>query len=279
MSTRLVDIVLPVYNASSELRHCLDALIDRLPAWANLQIVDDASPARDITTLLRQHPITRMSRVRVLRNLRNLGFVRNVNAAIARTTNDVVLLNSDTVVTHGWLDRLIAGLLSDPAIATVTPFSNNAEICSLPAFCRANPVPADPEVLARAAVKAGPPTYPDLPTGVGFCMAIRREAWADVGELDALTFGRGYGEENDWCFRATARGWRHVLCDDAYVVHVGGMSFAHTGHQPGGEQLEKLVALHPDYNAVIADFIQRDPLALRRQAVLSQLNETDAPTG
>jgi len=270
-----IEIILPVYNAPGDVRRCLDALIDRLPTWATLQIVDDASTDTDIEAILRRHPIVGLPRVRVLRNLRNLGFVRSVNAAMMRTSSDVVLLNSDTIVTRGWLDRMVACARTDTTIASSTPFSNNAEICSLPHFCRANPVPPDPDEFARAAVAAGPPVYPALPTGVGFCLFIRRAAWDAVGPFDAITFGRGYGEENDWCFRASALGWRHVLCDDAYVVHVGGMSFASTSHRPGGGQLDKLLALHPHYNEVIADFIRRDPIAPRRQAILSQLHDAD----
>jgi GT2 family glycosyltransferase len=266
-----VEIILPVFNASDDLRRCLDALAGRLPARASLQIVDDASSDPSIATMLLSHPLALRPGVRIVRNLRNLGFVRSVNTAMARTTSDVVLLNSDTIVTHGWLDRILACAHSDPAIATITPFSNNAEICSFPEFCRVNPVPSDPEAFAHATARAGPPCYPDLPTGVGFCMFIRREAWNVVGAFDAVAFGRGYGEENDWCFRAAAQGWRNVLCDDAYVVHVGGMSFADTGHRPGGGQMDKLLALHPHYNEVIADFIRRDPIAPRRHAVLSAL--------
>jgi GT2 family glycosyltransferase len=275
--TRAVEIILPVFNAAIDLRRCLDALLDRLPQDATVQVVDDASTEPDIHTLLRTHALCGIDRVRLFRNVRNLGFVRSVNAAMSRTTADVVLLNSDTIVTHGWLERILACAHSDPAIATITPFSNNAEICSLPEFCRANPAPSDPETFARAAVRAGPPVYPDLPTGVGFCMFIRRKAWESVGEFDAVSFGRGYGEENDWCFRAMARGWRNVLCDDAYVVHVGGKSFAETRHRPGGGQLERLLALHPHYNDVIADFIRRDPIAPRRQAVLTALTNYAIP--
>lgn len=269
----MIEIILPVYNAPDVLHACLDALESRLPAWASLQIVDDASPDARIQALLAVHAIRGRPGVRVLRNASNLGFVANVNAAMRRSDRDVVLLNSDTIVTHGWLDRLRACAASDTGIASITPFSNNAEICSFPEFCRSNPVPSDPELIADAAASAGAPDYPPLPTAVGFCMFIRRAAWADVGEFDAATFGAGYGEENDWSFRAAKRGWRHVLCDDAYVVHVGGQSFADTGHKPGGEQLARLLAIHPDYNDVIADFIRRDPFAARRQAIRSRLAE------
>ena len=85
--------------------------------------------------------------------------------------------------------------------------------------------------IARAAV----PTYPDLPTGVGFCLFIRRALIDEIGMLDTA-FGAGYGEENDLCLRAARAGWRNVLADNAFVIHVGGRSFA--GRKP------QLSALH-----------------------------------
>lgn len=266
-----IDVIVPIYNAATATAACLDALATRLPDWAGVQLVDDASTDPAIAPLLAGHRLARAGNVRVIRQARNLGFVATVNAAMARSDRDVVLLNSDTVVTRGWLERLRACADSDPAIATATPFSNNAEICSLPQFCRANPVPDDPEAIAAIVAAAGEPQYPDLPTGVGFCMFIRRRALAMIGDFDAATFGRGYGEENDWCLRASGHGWRHVLCDDAYVVHQGGLSFADTPWRPGGGQLARLLARYPHYNALIAQFIARDPFRARRQAIAARL--------
>lgn len=265
----LPQVVVPVHNAAALLADCLDALARTLPPEATVQVVDDASSEAAVADLLAGHPLLRRPGVALHRQPRNLGFVATVNAAVARAPGDVVLLNSDTRVTVGWLQRLVACAASDPAIASATPWSNNAEICSLPAWCRANPAPADADAVAAALAAAAPPDYPPLPTAVGFCMFLRRAAWAQVGGFDEATFGRGYGEENDWCLRASAFGWRHVLCDDAYVVHVGGASFAGTGHRPGGAQLERLCARYPHYNALIADFIRSDPLAARRQALLA----------
>jgi GT2 family glycosyltransferase len=194
-----------------------------------------------------------------------------------RAAGDVVLLNADTITTRGWLERLAACAASDPRIATATPFSNNAEICSFPAFCVANPLPADADAIAAACVAAGPPGYPELPTGVGFCMFVRRAALDAIGGFDAATFGRGYGEENDFCRRAAGHGWRNVLCDDAFVGHRGGVSFGDTGHRPGGENLARLLARYPGYNAAVADFIARDPLAPRRARIAAALAGAASP--
>src|SRR5204863_7778313 len=102
----------------------------------------------------------------------NMGFIATANRGMTRSTADIVLLNSDTIVTDGWLAALQRCAASDPAIATVTPFSNNAEICSFPRFCEDNPWPLgrDAGPVRRALADAAVPTYPDLPTCVGFCM-------------------------------------------------------------------------------------------------------------
>lgn len=269
-----VDIIIPVYNAAALLQRCLAAL-DRCtnPKQARVLVIDDASPDPAIAPLLDAWAAASPLRPRVLRNEVNLGFVGTVNRGFGATRGDALLLNADTEVTPGWLDRMSTALASDPRIATVTPFSNNAEICSWPEFCRVTPVPPDPERVAHAFTRAPPPAYPDLPTAVGFCMLIRRAALDALGDFDQATFGRGYGEENDFCLRAAGHGWRNVLADDCYVVHAGGGSFAPLGLKPGGDNLARLLARYPRYNGEVAAFIQADPLAPRRAQVAAAYRE------
>jgi len=262
-------VVVPIHNGHDALARCLPALAATLPPDVPVELVDDASTDPRIAPLLERH--ARLPRWQVLRQETNLGFVRTVNGAFARTDLDVVLLNSDTIPAGDWYARLLRCARSDPAIATATPFSNHAEICSFPRFCHANPVPGDLDAVARAVAASGSPSYPDLPTGVGFCMVVRRSALARIGDFDAETFGRGYGEENDFCRRAAGHGLRNVLCDDAYVAHVGGQSFGPLGLAPGGENLARLAARYPHYQALVADFIARDPLAPRRAQIAGTL--------
>ena len=105
------------------------------------------------------------------------------------------------VVTPGWLERMAFCLSSDQNIATATPWSNNAEICSLPKTLQANPIPADIDHLARELYAHHQPVYPQLPTAVGFAMLVSQQAKARVGYFDEETFGHGYGEENDYSLR------------------------------------------------------------------------------
>lgn len=266
----MTTVIVPVYDAVVATAACLAALKRSIAADADVLLIDDASPDPAIAPMLAMFAKSR-PQTRVAHNIRNLGFVGTVNRALAESAGDVLLLNSDTLPTLGFLERIECCAASDGRIASVTPFSNNAEICSYPAFCKPNPLPADIDAVAAAfAEEANTPPI-DLPTGVGFCMWLRRAAIDAVGDLDHSTFGRGYGEENDWCQRAAAHGWRNVLCPSAYVAHVGHASFAQTGERAGGENLRRLVARYPRYNGEVADFIARDPPAAIRARVAARL--------
>ena len=265
--SRLPTVVVPVFNALAVTRQCLAAL-DRCSPDARVIIVNDASTEPGLLPLLRDW-VARHPDQHLIDLPQNRGFVHAANRGAAEAEGDLVLLNSDAEVTPGWLDALGRCLASDRAIATATPWSNNAEIVSLPEFCQANPVPADADVWAAAVLATARGDYPELPTGVGFCMAIAGTAIQELGLFDEAAFGRGYGEENDFCFRARKAGWRNVLCEDAYVVHHGGQSFGPIGLRPDESSMQRLLAKHPDYLEQVSQWIERDPLAARRAEVLA----------
>ncbi|NKI35086.1 glycosyltransferase family 2 protein [Wenzhouxiangella sp. XN79A] len=262
-------IVVPVFNAPDETRRCLSALRRTLaPGQADVIVIDDASTDPAIPALLAEACDPAWHRER---QARNLGFVGTVNRGMALAgPADVVLLNSDTVPAGDWLNAMRRCAEVCPDAASITPWTNNGEIVSLPELCRAAPVPADVERWARACL-ATRPAYPSLPTAVGFCMFLRRACLDAVGDFDARTFGKGYGEENDWCMRATAAGWTHRLCDDAFVAHQGQASFGPLGLKPDESAMQRLLGLHPDYLDRVMAFIRDDPLAPHRARVLAAL--------
>ena len=193
-----VDIIVPIYNAAADVRQCLHALLDHTPSFARVILADDASTDPTLPELFGHFQERAQFKVERLQHTQNLGFVGNVNAALRHSKNDALILNSDTLVTSGWLEAMSACLRADSHIASVTPWSNNAEICSFPELCVAAPPPKELKTIA-AACAAMSPTYPSLPTGVGFCMLMRRSVLERIGTFDAALFGRGYGEENDFC--------------------------------------------------------------------------------
>jgi GT2 family glycosyltransferase/glycosyltransferase involved in cell wall biosynthesis len=274
----VIDVVVPVYNAPDDVLACVESVLAHTRGDYELVLIDDASPDPRVREVFATIAARRLPHVKLLANDRNLGFTGTANRGMARATHDVVLLNSDTIVTAGWLDALRRCAASDPRIGTVTPFSNNAEICSYPRLCVEHPWPTglDPEPLRHALEDAAVPSYPDLPTGVGFCMFVRRALIDAIGTFDAA-FGAGYGEENDFCMRAHAAGFRNVLCDDAFVLHTGGKSFAGTKEQLGVRNMALLLERHPGYLDLVRDFIARDPLASLREAARTAHDRLHGP--
>lgn len=276
---RPVEIVLPVHGSLDVVRRCVASVLDTAchQPW-HLTIIDDASPGPEVGRWLREfaaiHP-----EVTVLANARNLGFVATVNLGLRLAgRRDVVLLNSDTEVAGDWIDRLHRAAHGAPRIGTVTPFSNNATICSFPRFCEDNPLPPGHTTATLdqlfAQTHAGQTV--EIPTAVGFCMYIRRDCLDEVGEFDAQTFGAGYGEENDFCLRATARGWQHLHALDVFVYHAGATSFSERRHELQRAALEAMRRLHPGYEDLIRAFVQRDPARPYRETIERVLEGGDA---
>lgn len=224
--TEAVDIIIPVYNGYDDLQLCIPSVLKHTDLTKHRVIlINDCSPDERIAPYLDD---LSQEHILVLHNEKNMGFSANVNKGMAQSTDrDVLLLNSDTIVTAGWLDKIIACAYREESIATVTPLSNSATLCSVPVMCQDNPVPENVTVdeyaglIERCSLKR----YPTITVAVGFCMYIKRCVIDDIGVFDAKTFGRGYGEENDFCNRAQQAGYHHVMCDDTFVYHKGTASF------------------------------------------------------
>ena len=264
-----IDVIVPVYGGLAATRRCLESVLTNPQRAAHeVVVVDDRGPEPGIARYL--DPLAAAGRLTLLRNERNLGFVQSVNRGMAlHPDRDVVLLNSDTEVANDWLDRLSAAARSAPDIATATPFSNNATICSYPFEGWNGDVPGALGLAGLDAVFAATLAGRtlDIPTAVGFCMYIRRDCLARIGLFDAERYGRGYGEENDFCMRALKAGWRHVLAADAFVFHEGSVSFGPEKLKLIERATQVLVEAHPDYPQRVHDFIARDPARPLRDAI------------
>jgi GT2 family glycosyltransferase len=265
----VIDVVIPVYKGLEATRRCLESVLANPQATPmEVVVIDDATPDRAIADYLDQ--LAREGRITLERNNSNQGFVRSVNRGMLRHVDrDVVLLNSDTEVANDWLDRLHAVSRSAPDVATVTPFSNSATICSYPFEGWGGGVPGGLG-LARldrlfASTNAGKAV--ELPTAVGFCMYIRRDCLAQLGLFDAERFGRGYGEENDFCMRAGKAGWRNLLAGDVFVFHEGSVSFSGEKAALLQASAKALFEVHPDYPQVVHEFLVRDPPLDLRAAI------------
>jgi GT2 family glycosyltransferase/glycosyltransferase involved in cell wall biosynthesis len=275
----VIDVIVPVYMGRDAVLRCITSVLcARCQAPMELIVIDDASPDPELNAELRR--LAAMHRYTFLENRTNLGFVGTANRGMRlHPGRDVVLLNSDTAVADGWLDRLHEAAYKAVNIGTATPFSNNATICSFPHFCQPNAIPEGLSVQRLNALfaEANAGQTIDLPTAVGFCMFIKRNVMEEVGYFDEGQWGKGYGEENDFCLRASTLGWRHIAACDVFVEHEGGVSFADRKSEQLNRNLEKLNAVYPDYAATIQRFIAQDPLAPARSRVAKMLLKEHAP--
>ncbi|VAW39916.1 hypothetical protein MNBD_GAMMA01-1650 [hydrothermal vent metagenome] len=257
---------MPIYNAFEATQNAIQTLIQH-NQYEDVLIINDASTDARIDKLFNKLPAS----WRVIHNEQNLGFVKTANIGLKQNSGHSILLNSDTLVTSNWLQRFVQVIQSIENLGTATPWSNNAEICSLPQTLMANPIPSDLNQLAAEIQHKHQPIYPELPTAVGFCMLISEQAKQLVGYFDESTFGLGYGEENDYSLRVSSLGLRNVLVDNCYVAHIGNQSFMERSLQPDQNTMDRLLAKHPQYLQLVQKFIENDPLAELRQSIIAKI--------
>ena len=277
-----VTVIVPVYAGLADTTRCLESVVRQAASVHvpfELLVIDDASPEPAVSAYVdRFGAAPAPFRVTVLRNPDNLGFVGTVNRGLRQTAGDVVLLNSDTAVTPGWLDHLAAAA-AQTDVATVTPLTSHGSICTLPqpvidAFALETAEPRIDECAAFVR-RHSLVLFPEVITGVGFCMYVTRRALDLVGLLDEETFGRGYGEEVDFCLRASLLGLRHLVDDSTFVYHRGGVSFG-DGQSEGWARSSALIdARYPFFRPTNTRERANDPLRVSFMALELGLHERD----
>jgi GT2 family glycosyltransferase len=273
-------VVIPIHDAPEVLERCVESVLRHTPGTASILAIDDASSDPAVSEVLERASEIR-SNLDIRRNHRQLGYIKTVNVGLSESRpQGAILLNSDTVVASGWYERLVAAGESSPSVATVTPVSNCAGPFSVPwsGHCASLPVGISVDEFAALVERVSPGSRPRAPTGHGFCMYVRWEAIEVVGLFDDERFGRGYGEENDFCVRASRAGFIHLVEDSTFVYHEGGSSFGRW-LKPLRKWLAyiRLCRLHPEYQGQVAEFLEHDPLAELRRRVLSELEQRGLP--
>lgn len=266
----VIDIIVPVYRGFDETMRCLFSVISQVQQTPfRIVVINDCSPDTSLTQALRE--LANREWIVLVENPENLGFVLTCNRGMRiNVQRDVLLLNSDTEVYSNWLDRMVSRSEEDETAGTLTPFSNNATICSYPYFAEDNyqslEIDAD-KIDAIASQVCLSEKMIELPTAIGFCMYIRRSALNEVGLFDEHKFGKGYGEENDLSRRLIAAGWKNMFVPNVYVRHWGAVSFGVGADHRKNTANKTIENLYPTYHSEVSEFISNDPL-LRLRARL-----------
>lgn len=258
-------LALTVYDGRAFVPAALESIARLEPATCDVDVLvlDDASPDPGWSEELAAH-CARLE-LGYYRTPRNLGIVRNCNLGLLRSRQQgyeyCLLANSDVLYSTTALDALIAAARSDPAIGSVTAWSTNVSVYSLTnddPDRYVNDVPTVDAVGSALSTEFADEAV-DVPTGIGFCFLVTAEALETVGLFDPV-FRRGYCEENDWCLRSLALGYRTTLAPGAFVYHAGRGSMIAagvlTGHQTTLPANEAVIDLrYPGFRGSVTEFM------------------------
>ena len=258
----VVDIIIPVYNGFEFLEALFDSIEKNTLSPYRLIVINDCSPDVAVKPYLEKRLLKHPTAI-FIDHFVNQGFLKSVNEAYSYTSNHFVILNTDTEVPAYWMERLMFPIIQMDKIASTTPFTNSGEIASFPNFVADNEIfeALSVEILDESFKEINPKNfYEEVPTGVGFCMGVNYNLTKEIGLFVEDTFGKGYGEENDWCQRAIKQGYKNYLVPNLFVYHKHGGSF--TAEEKAKLLKENIVTLqdrHPNYGQDVQAYIQRDP--------------------
>lgn len=232
----LVDVVVCVHNSLEDVQRCISSVIESdYPAdHLNLIIVDDGS-GEETASYLRDW-VKDKDNAQLIRREQAGGYTIAANTGLKQATGEIAaMLNSDTIVPKRWLQKITRIFADKPDVGLVGPLSNAASWQSVPELSAKgggwaiNPLKEGfsvtdmDEMIAPLAEDVG--VLPRVPLLNGFCFVIRRAICEDIGYFDEEGFPRGYGEEDDFCIRATDAGYGLVLAINTYVFHAKSKSY------------------------------------------------------
>lgn len=231
--SKSIDIIICVHNALIDVQKCIQSVLQNSTSPYRVIIVNDGSD--DETTSYLRNIGNDQKDIVLIENSSALGYTKAANQGIlASSAAFVVLLNSDTIVPAEWLDRMIQPFLLNSRVGVVGPISNTASWQSVPQLFEngdwAQNTPPEGisiDKMGKLVSRYSPQLFPSVPLLNGFCLMMRRELIADIGLLDEEIFPMGYGEEDDYIFRARKAGWQLAWADDVYVYHAQSKSFSH----------------------------------------------------
>jgi glycosyltransferase involved in cell wall biosynthesis/GT2 family glycosyltransferase len=227
-----VDVVVCVHNALEDVRLCLWSVLHKASRRFRLIVVNDGSD--DATSELLARIAEENAAITLIhREDPPHGYTIAANLGLRASTSDyVVLLNSDTIVSYGWMERIVEYGERHQQVGILGPLSNAASHQSVPERRSAgewatNPLPSwlTEDGMALMLEQAAPRTDTRLPFINGFCYAIKREVISSIGIFDEQSFPEGYAEENDFSQRARNAGYELAVVDDAYVFHAKSRSY------------------------------------------------------
>lgn len=248
--TKKVTIVIPVYKDWSTLKLCISSLKSCVSDRNKVLLINDMGPDWENIENNILSEIESYENFQYFRNDKNMGFVKTCNRAVFEldhSENDILLLNSDTEVTPGFLEEMQSVLYAAEKHGVVCPRSNNATLLTIPVKNELNRnITASESYSVYLQIKDSLPKQQVMPTGVGFAFLIKRELIKQYGLFDEI-YSPGYNEENDFCMRINQYGFNVLMANRAYVFHHESRSFGEKKHKLDEEHARILSKRYPYY--------------------------------
>lgn len=232
----MTSIVILSYNTLAFTKVCIESIRRHTePGTYELIVVENGSVDGSREWLKRQQDVT------LIKNYENKGFPKGCNQGMEIATgDDILLLNSDTVVTPRWLDNMRKALYSNTDIGAVGCVANRVSNFQQ---VDTNGYTTLEELIqfAEQYNQSNPKLWEERLTLVGFAFLLKREVYEKIGPLDEV-FSPGCYEDDDYSLRIWQAGWKLLLCRDTFIHHYGSTSFLRNSSEEEKREKEKKFA-------------------------------------
>jgi GT2 family glycosyltransferase len=266
-------VVIPVYNNASMSEKCIRSVFDSEPLIEVL-VVNDCSTEPEVILMLNKLKLEFPMNFNWISTRENSGFPAAANLGISHAKDKhVLLVNSDVIVGPKFASLMARGLEKDGKVGSITALTNAGEVGSIPSICEDLILPENSilksvnQILSRTEKYFDLSNWPEVPSGVGYCMLLSAEALRRVGLFNEEVFSPGYGEENDWSQRAIRGGYQNLLCPMVFVHHLHGETYGEFRNELIEAHTKVIDEMYPTYASDVQAFIKLDPLHYFRQAV------------
>ena len=252
------DIIIPIYNSPEWVKMCVYALYKNTPDEYIGKVIlmndnSDELTCNCIRNLEKKYP-----KIEVYKNENNLGFIKNVNRGMDKTTAEyILLLNTDCLVSKNTIPKLFDHMEKNKKIGLICPISSNAANLSYDI----------PEHYSY--MQVNDLFYEnfkgmnfDACTVVGNCLMISRECMQKTGYLDEI-YGMGYGDETDYQFKAHEQGFEAKVAIDTYVYHKSEVSFGTSPEKQKRLDHNRAIFFErwgEQYNKKMQEYVKNDPI-------------------
>ncbi len=252
------DIIIPIYNSPEWVKMCVYALYKNTPNEYIGKVILMNDNSDELTCNCIENLKRKYEKIEVYKNESNLGFIKNVNRGMDKTTAEyILLLNTDCLVSKNTIPKLIEHMEKNKKIGLICPISSNAANLSYDI----------PEHYSYMQVdelfyKNFKGMDFDACTVVGNCLMISRQCMEKTGYLDEI-YGMGYGDETDYQFKAHEKGFEAKVAIDTYVYHKSEVSFGTSPEKQ--KRLENNRKIFFDrwgeaYNKKMQEYVKNDPI-------------------